>query len=70
MKVFSIISVARQVDGEFVIIKVEKSFKSANKADEFFKTLSARYTESIDTLSGPISCVCERGIFEVEVEEE
>ncbi|RTK97715.1 MAG: hypothetical protein EKK64_00435 [Neisseriaceae bacterium] len=70
MKLFSIISVARQVDGEFVVIKVEKTFKTASKADEYVKQLSARYTENIDTPSGPVSCVCERGIFEIEVDDE
>jgi hypothetical protein len=70
MKLFSIISVARQVDGEFVIIKVEKTFRTASKADEYVKNLSVKYTENIDTPSGPISCVCERGVFETEVEDE
>ena len=39
-------------------------------ADEYVKNLSVKYTENIDTPSGPISCVCERGVFETEVEDE
>ncbi|MEI8270379.1 MAG: hypothetical protein WCG45_03335 [bacterium] len=70
MKLFSIISVARQVDGEFVVIKIEKTVKTASKADEYVKKLSVKYTENIDTPSGPVSCVCERGIFEIEVDDE
>lgn len=70
MKIFCIISVARQVDGEFVIVKTEKAFKQASKAEEYANALSKRYTESILTVSGPIACVCERGIFEIEVEDE
>ena len=70
MKIFAIISVARQVDGEFVIIKAEKAFKKASKADEYAKGLAKRYTESISTPSGAIACVCERGVFELDVDEE
>ncbi len=69
MKVFAVISVARQVDGEYVVVKVDKAFLQASKADEFAKTLARSYTESITTASGPIQCVCERGVFEMEVEE-
>ena len=70
MKVFAIISVARQVDGEYVVIKAEKAFKKASKADEYAKGLAKRYTEAISTPSGPIACVCERGVFELDVDEE
>lgn len=70
MKIFAIISVARQVDGEYVIVKVEKAFKKASKAEELANTLAKRYTESIPSAGGPIACVCERGVFEIEVDEE
>lgn len=69
MKVFAIISIARQVDGEYVVVKAEKAFKQASKADEYAKSLVKRYTESIPTPSGPMACVCERGVFELEVDE-
>jgi len=70
MKVFAIISIARQVDGEYVVVKAEKAFKQASKADEYAKSLSKRYTESIPTPSGPMACICERGVFELDVDEE
>lgn len=69
MKVFAVISVARQVDGEFVVVKVEKAFQKASKADDFAKSLAKSYSETIPTPSGSIQCVCERGVFEIEVEE-
>ena len=69
MKVFAVMSVARQVDGEYCVIKAEKAFLQASKADEYSKSLAKRYTESIATPSGPIACVCERGVFELEVDE-
>jgi len=69
MKVFAIMSVARQVDGEYVVIKAEKAFLQASKADEYSKGLAKRYTESIATPTGMMACVCERGVFELDVEE-
>jgi acetamidase/formamidase len=68
-KIFAVISVARQVDGEFVVIKTEKAFKRASAADEYAKKLATNYSEVIQTASGPIQCVCERGVFEMDVEE-
>ena len=70
MKIFAIISVARQVQGEYVVVKVEKAFMQAGKADEYAKGLSRRYAESINTPEGPMPCVCERGVFEIDVDAE
>ena len=69
-KIFCIISVARQTDGEFVIVKAEKAFKQASKADAYASGLAKRYTESIPTPSGQITCICERGVFEIELDDE
>lgn len=68
-KIFCVISVARQVDGEMCVVKVEKSYRSASKADEYSKSLAKKYTESINTPYGPIPFICERGVFEVDVED-
>lgn len=69
MKVFAIISIARQVDGEYCMVKIEKAFKTSPDAESFTKGLSKRYAETIQTPNGSIDCVCERGIFEIDVEE-
>ena len=70
MKAFCIISVARQVDGELCVVKVEKAYKNASKADEYSKNLAKKYAETITTPYGPLNFVCERGVFEVEVDVE
>jgi hypothetical protein len=69
MKVFAIISVARQVEGEYVVVKIEKAFTQASKADEYAKTLARNYAETIQTAGGPVACVCERAVFDMDVEE-
>jgi hypothetical protein len=69
MNIFAILSVARQVQGEYVCIKAEKAFLTATKAEEHANKLSKQFAETISTPVGPIECVCERGVFELDVEE-
>jgi len=52
------------------VLKAEKAFTQASKADEYAKGLAKRYTESIPTPSGPMACICERGVFDLDVDEE
>jgi hypothetical protein len=69
MKVFAIVSIARQVQGEYVVCKIEKAFTSSSKASEYANSLARQYAETIQTPNGPIPCVCERGVFEIDVVE-
>lgn len=69
MKVYAIVTIARQVDGEYCLVKVEKAFTKAARADEEAKKLARNYAETISTPNGMIPCVCERGVFEIEVDE-
>ncbi len=69
MKAYAIISIARQVDGEYCIVKVDGAYKERNRAQSLAEGLAKRYAETIQTASGPIQCVCERGVFELDIEE-
>lgn len=69
MKIFALVSIARQVDGEYCVVKIEKAYKSAQRADEESKKLARKYAEIITTPAGVINCVCERGVFEIDVED-
>jgi hypothetical protein len=69
MKAYVLISVARQVDGEYCVVKAEKAFLKSESADNFSKNLAKKYAETIQTPAGPIQCVCERGVFEIEIEQ-
>lgn len=69
MKVFAVLSIARQVQGEYVCVKVEKAFTSTVKASDFANRLAKQYAETITTPAGTIECVCERGVFEIDVDE-
>lgn len=76
-KLFAVITVARQVEGEYVFIKTEKAFKSAQRADGFLKSLKAQYAtpdgkwkpQQVSTPQGDAVCMCEAGVFEIEVDE-
>lgn len=75
-KVFAVITVARQVEGEYVFIKTERAFKSAQKADALLKALKSQYTtpegkwkpQQVSTPQGDAVCMCEVGVFEIEVD--
>jgi len=78
MKVFAVITVARQISGEYVFIRTEKGFEKASKADKLLKKLKGQYSNEdgtvkpvrIDTPQGTAECLCEVGAFELEVVEE
>lgn len=75
-KIFAVITVARQVEGEYVFIKTEKAFKSAQKADALLKALKNQYTtpdgkwrpQQVSTPQGDAVCMCEVGVFEIDVD--
>jgi len=77
MKVFAVITVARQVDGEYIFIKTEKAFKSAQKADECLKKIKSNTVtpdgkwkpQKIETENGEAICQCEVGVFELDLED-
>jgi hypothetical protein len=69
MNVFVIASAAKQSDGDFVMHRVEKAFRTATKAHDYLRGKATTFREAIHTEFGVIECDCERGIFEVEVED-
>jgi hypothetical protein len=74
--VFAVITVARQVEGEYIFIKTEKAFSSAKKADSLLQSLKSQYSTdgkvnivNIATPQGDAECFCEVGAFEIELED-
>ena len=68
-KLFAVISVARQVEGEYIVIKPEKVYRDASKAEKYVNQLAKNYAETIQTPTGIVQCLCTRGVFELEVED-
>lgn len=76
-KIYATISVCRQVDGEYIFIKTDKAFKSAQKADALLKSLKSQFVtedgkwkpQVVSTAQGDATCQCEAGIFELEFDD-
>jgi len=78
MKLHAVLTVGRQVEGEYIFIKTEKAFESLQKADSLVQKLKGQYVtidgtwkpQQITTSQGDVVCMCEVGVFEIEVEME
>lgn len=69
MKVFAIINVARQLNGDMVFVKIEKAFVNGSKAQEYLRTLQTNNIELIQNSSGfSVECNCLRSLYEMDVE--
>lgn len=76
-KLFVVMTVARQVDGEYVFVRSEKGFFKAGKADKLMQKLKSEFTDEdgkpkpvkLVTAQGEALCICEVGAFEVEISE-
>ena len=74
-KLFIVLTIARQVDGEYVFVKTEQAFQQAKNADALLKKLKGDYAMpdgkfkpvELTTGQGAAICQCEAGVFEVEI---
>lgn len=74
-KVYIVIMVARQKQGEFVFVRTEKVFSDGKKAELFLDEMKNKLSKNgqpvainIATPNGNAECICEIGIHEAEVE--
>ena len=76
-KVFVVMVVARQVEGEYCFIRGEKAFLSNEKAEAYKNSIKSNYVTPegkvkiimLTTPNGSAQCFCEVGIFEFDIEE-
>jgi hypothetical protein len=64
--IYVVFKVGRQVDGEYVMISVEKAFANSQQAEEYWKKQSVTVWREI--IEG-VECHCERAVHEVELED-
>lgn len=70
MKIFIVANVARQINGEFVFVKIEKAFKDSKKAENYLTLAENPYKDMVQNSTGfSVECMCYKSIFDVEVEE-
>lgn len=68
-KVFFVVTIGRQVDGDTQLVRFEKAFSQADKANEYAKKLTLTWKEMIQMETGPVPFVCQRGVHECDFEE-
>jgi len=69
MKVYFVVTVARQIDGDIISITFEKCFSDQEKAETYYKTLRQEPIRTLQTEDGPIQFACERKLHMIEMEE-
>ena len=77
MKAFVVMTIARQIDGEYVFVRGEKGFTQASAAEEHMQSLKKQFVDKtgkalpqeVSTAQGAAQCICEVGVFELEIEE-
>lgn len=72
MKIFVLMTIARQVEGDMVQVRIEKAYQALEQAQEHMNSLAKTYLEHMDVPSQggieKIEFFCERSIHEVNVE--
>jgi hypothetical protein len=69
MKVYFVVTVARQIEGEIISVSFEKCFSDQEKAENYYKKLRQEPIKTLQTENGPIQFACERRIHELDMEE-
>ena len=69
MKIFFVVTVARQIEGDIVSVSFEKCFNDKDKAESYYKKLRQEPIKTIQTENGPVQFACERRIHEIDMEE-
>lgn len=69
-KVFFVVTVGRQIDGDQQMVRFEKAFKKASKADAHCKNLALHWQETIQTPDGPVRFALQRGVHECDFDNE
>lgn len=67
MKIWAVIKVGRQINGENVFVNFEKAFDSREKAENYFSTSKLGTKETINSPDGSIECYIERRVYEAEL---
>lgn len=68
MKAFLAITVARQIEGDMIWVKVEKAHTKATVIDAFVSEHAKQFVETMTTEFGPMECQCTRSSMEIEIE--
>jgi hypothetical protein len=68
VKTWIITKLARQVEGDYFFFNVEKATNKLSKVEEYLKENPISATEIIQSPTGGVPCMCERGIIEIDLD--
>ncbi len=68
LKIYIVIAVAMEVEGRLTAVKVEKAFNSRELAQKYMDSVPTTYPDKIKLPEQSLSCLCERNVYEIEVE--
>jgi hypothetical protein len=66
MNIFVVFKLARQIQGEYVLVQTLGAFKSATEADQLAKQ-HLKGVELVSTPDGNVECFCEVGVHQTEL---
>jgi hypothetical protein len=69
MKIFICLTVAQEVDGRNLFVRVDKTSKSKDVIEKFMSVEKLSWVEKITTPEGDLNFACERHPHELEVED-
>ena len=67
--IFVVFKVARQLQGEYVLVQSLGAFKSSSQAEDFAKK-QHKGSEVVPTPEGNVECFVEVGVHQVEIQKE
>lgn len=70
MKIFICLTVAQELEGRNLFVRVDKASKSKEVVEKFISTQKNSWIEKIATPEGELSFACERHPHELELEDE
>ena len=76
MLVHAVVTVARQIEGEYIFIMSEKGSMDRQKAEAMREEMKRQYVDAagkiktvhIKTPQGEADCYCEVGIYDIEID--
>lgn len=69
-KIFAVVTIARQFDGDIVSVRFENCYTTKELAEKYANSLSKISNETLDVPGvGKVQFFCERGIHELDIVE-
>lgn len=69
MKVFAVVTLATEIEGRLTVLRFDGAFTQVTKAEALAKLLPGSWTEVIQAENVSVNCLCQRGVYELDVEE-